>query len=131
MHGGENLIAVRIYDGSMGGGLAVGPLVLREETLSDRVALTSVRVVQPAATGAEMALELELSNTSPTPQSVQLQVRLTDYVQRELCAAERAVAVAPGETETVSLPFRGGEVTDYRLPPCFHPGRSAGTRSAT
>lgn len=115
VHGGENLIAVRIFDGSMGGGLAVGPLTVREEALADRVAVTAVRIVQPTAADPRLRLELDLTSHSATPQTVRLQAGLKDYFQRALGSLDRSAAVAPGATVTETLTCPGSEGVDYRL----------------
>jgi len=115
LHEGENLIAVRIYDGSMGGGLAVGPLTVRQESLADRVEVTSVRLSQPTPANPRMSLEVGLTSRSATAQQMQVHVRLTDYVRRELAAADREVSLPPGGAVTATFPFTGGECLDYRL----------------
>ncbi|MEN6346155.1 MAG: sugar-binding domain-containing protein [Armatimonadia bacterium] len=115
VHEGTNLIAVRIFDGSMGGGLAVGPLTLREETLADRVELTAVRIVQPTAQNPRMSLELDLTSRSAAAQTLRLQSRLTDYLQRESCAADHSLSLPAGATVTEAVPFDGGDCIDYRL----------------
>lgn len=115
VHEGENLIAVRIRDGGMGGGLAVGPLTLRETTLSDRVELTAVRIQQPTPRQPTMSLALDLTSRSDAAQTVQLQARLIDYVQRALATMDRPVTVPARATVTETLPFDGGDLVDYRL----------------
>jgi beta-galactosidase len=112
---GKNLIAVRIFDGAMGGGLAVGPITLGEETLGDRIELTSCRIEPPAVGQAEMALALELKNKTAQAQVVALNGALTDYLQRPLGDVAGQLRLPPGATGSHRLSFRGGECTDYRL----------------
>ena len=112
---GENLIAVRIYDGAMGGGLAVGPITLGEESLADRLELTDCRI-EPARIGqTEMALVLEVRNKVAQEQTVSVQGSLSDFLRRPLGEVRAELRLAPGATDACRVPFRGGECTDYRL----------------
>jgi len=112
---GGNIIAVRIFDGGMGGGLAVGPITLREEALSDRIEVTSCRLEPPSLGQAEMSLLVELTNKTPREQSAVVEARLTDYLQRSLGETKAQLRLAPGAVLTQRFPFHGGACTDYRL----------------
>lgn len=114
LRAGENLLAVRIRDGGMGGGLANGPLTLREVTLADRVELTDAQLV-PAGGGTRLALRLQLANRSGSTQQVRLSARLRDYLWREKCRTDKPVRLPAGATVTEDLPFSGGDCLDYRL----------------
>ena len=112
---GENLIAVRIYDGAMGGGLAVGPIALGEESLADRLELTVCRIEPAGAEPTEMALVLEVANKVTREQAVSVQGALSDYLRRPLGEVKTELHLAPEGTQSYRLPFKGGECTDYRL----------------
>ncbi len=112
--GQTNLIAVRIYDGGMGGGLAKGPLLVRELRLSDRVAVS-----QPALTGdltqqhMQLSTRFESRETRALRLSVQYEVQ--DFFLRSCASGARTLTLAPGQKQTFTVAFPGAQSPDYRL----------------
>ena len=112
---GDNVIAIRIYDGAMGGGLAVGPIEIREETMADVVALEEAAVRAERFGTPQMALELSLRNKTGRSQRIKLTGQLEDYLLRPVLEIDRAVLLKPDERRQVRFQFNGGRLNDYRL----------------
>ncbi|OGV68646.1 MAG: hypothetical protein A3K19_14875 [Lentisphaerae bacterium RIFOXYB12_FULL_65_16] len=115
LNAGRNLIAVRIFDGGMGGGLAKGPILLGVQPLTDRVALTQCRFEPVAPEQTELPLTLAFTNRTDQPQKAQVDAQLTDYLQRAVGSLSTALDLAPNAVSTVTVKARGGECTGYRL----------------
>lgn len=112
---GRNLIAVRIYDGAMGGGLAVGPLMVRESVLTDRITLSDCKLEAIGFGRAELRLRLEFANQTDDRQEAAVRVELLDYLQRRLADEKLPLVLEPKGHFERALTIRGTECTDYRL----------------
>ena len=112
--GEANLIAVRIQDYGMGGGLAKGPLVVREMTLADRVEVTDLKLT--GALGSEaMELSALVANKEARALQLELSYEVTDHFLRVVTSGERKLSLAPKASVTLRVPFEGGHSKDYRL----------------
>jgi len=110
-YGHENLIAVRIYDGAMGGGLARGPLRIRLATLSDRVSIETIDIKGPP----DCRLMLTLKNKENTKHHVEVRYKITDYFLATAAEGTAERELPALESTVVEVPFEGGESKDYRI----------------
>ncbi len=110
---GRNLVAVRIYDGAMGGGLAVGPLVIRTERIADRIELADCCLSADPSSG-RITFRLALKNTTDRPQRVQVQVHLVDYFQRTAAKIHRSLSIEPGAEAALRSELPPAEATEFR-----------------
>lgn len=112
--GKHNLIAVRIYDGAMGGGLARGPLRVRTMKLSDRTAVEGIHIVGKMGSRT-MALTMWLVCKDGRQHKPKLSVSVTDYFLRERLNQSLEVGIRPDERKELSFQFEGGDSKDYRV----------------
>jgi len=77
-YGDFNLIAIRIYDGAMGGGLARGPLQIREVTLSDRVGVRNVELMCKMGSPT-VSLRFEVASLDGRAHEVLASVEVVDF----------------------------------------------------
>ena len=121
--GQENVIAVRIYDGAMGGGLVMGPVKVKEATLADQVDVSGVRLT---GGGDRMSLHLEVTNRERVPHSLRCAYELSDAFGRRLVSGEESFALAANGTLARDIPVRGGDGVEFRATFRFKEnGRSA------
>lgn len=112
---GSNLVAVRIFDGGMGGGLARGPVQLAVQSIIDRVGIVQCRLDQGKTGETELVLHLELANLTQDTQAVRVDAAVTDYLQRDVGALQKELTLNPQQHMPLDIGIRGGECTDYRL----------------
>ncbi len=110
-YGQENLVAVRIYDGAMGGGLAHGPLRIRLATLSDRVTIETVRLEG----AADSRLVFTLRNKENRDHHVEARYKITDYFLITVAEGTVQLDVPALKSTLVEVPFEGGKSKDYRI----------------
>ncbi len=113
-YGGQNLIAIRIYDGAMGGGLARGPLGVRVVKLSDRVAVEGVRIAGKVGSKT-MTLTMWLVCKDGRQHKPKLSVSVIDHFLRKRFHHSLESFVQPGERKELSFRFDGGDSKDYRV----------------
>lgn len=112
--GAENLIAVRIYDGAMGGGLAVAPIEVREMTLKDRIEIAALEL--SGAYGEEIvSLRLAVANKESVPAQLQGSYDIFDPFGRSRASGSLDLTLDPDETLTKEIRFRGGDSAEYRV----------------
>jgi hypothetical protein len=109
-----NLIAVRIYDGAMGGGLARGPLRVRVVNLNDRISVEGVSIIGEF-NRPQMTLRVAFVSKDGKPHKPKAYVSVTDYFMRKRLSQTIEPFIKPGERSEVMLQFNGGDSKDYRV----------------
>ncbi len=114
---GDNVIAVRIYDGAMGGGLAVGPIVVREETLADRVEISEVSIKPLSYGSSSLRLGFVARNKSPNTLRLRVVGELRDYCMRQLLRIDKGLVLKAGEARQLGFDVWAADYCsrDYRL----------------
>ena len=92
----------------------MGPLVIREPLITDRVAVEQCKIDVAPTTG-ETVLQIDLRNKTDQSQAIVLSLKLTDFLQRVLVDAREQITVPAGKLLPVRKPFSGGECVEYRL----------------
>ncbi|MCX7777491.1 MAG: hypothetical protein N2381_05455 [Armatimonadetes bacterium] len=113
-YGGRNLIAIRIYDGAMGGGLARSPLRVREMRLSDRIAISGVSIVGNVGSRV-MTLTMTLMSKDGKPHKPKLSVSVVDHFLRKRFHRSLESPIQPNERKELEFQFEGGDSKDYRV----------------
>ena len=111
--GTENLVAVHIHDGAMGGGLAVAPIKIREATLNDRVEVAALELA--GGYGQEnLSLHVEIANREDVPHRLQCAYSIRDYFGRSRAAGEIEFDLPPGGALSREIQFPASGCTRYR-----------------
>jgi len=79
----DNSIAIRIYDGAMGGGLAVGSLRIKLLSLADKIDLAKVSITGEYGKPNEKTVRIEVANKEEKPHKIKLKYELVDYFMRK------------------------------------------------
>ncbi len=108
-----NLIAVRIYDGAMGGGLATGPIRVREAALSDEIKVTAVTLTGEYGQDT-MELRFDLAAGEGVPGPLKGSYRVWDYFGRACAAGDAEIPIGSDGAASLKVAFRGTGCTDYR-----------------
>lgn len=112
--GGRNLIAVRIRDGAMGGGLARSPLRVRMVSLMDRISLSDVSI-EGKIGSPKMKLHMTLVSKDGKTHKPRVNVTVTDYFMRKRLQSSLRCTIEPDGKRELMLEFDGGDSKDYRI----------------
>lgn len=109
-----NLIAVRIYDGAMGGGLARGPLRVRIVSLNDRISVEDVSITGEF-NKPQMRLRITFVSKDGKLHNPRVSLSVTDYFLRKRFSKTFEPLIKPEERNEVTFQFNGGDSKDYRV----------------